>query len=363
MKFLHCADLHLGGAEPQERMKALWRMLDFCAKNGVQLLLIAGDLFESAQVPRRVRQEVFAAFAQRQELSVVIAAGNHDPLCRGGCYDEELPENVYVFGAEWSCVEIAELGVRVWGASFTEEKAPAFRPQRHVRQEGILELGVLHGDLVSENAGSDYRAVTQSAIAAAGPEYLALGHIHQRSRVQRAGQTCYAYSGCLQGAGFDEVGEKGAYLGQWNEGRLEMAFVRLCGSMCIECGLEVTGVDTLQQVVNAYEERIGLQKQHRVKLTLTGQSRQAWDTAALERLLQDYALQIRIADETRKAADEDAIAGENTLRGAFVRRMLQKIAALENAGRDAATERLALQYGLEAFEGEVGTDAHRADSH
>ena len=40
-------------------------------------------------------------------------------------------------------------------------------------------------------------------------DYIALGHIHKFSGIKRIGNTYYAYSGCPEGRGFDEEGDKG----------------------------------------------------------------------------------------------------------------------------------------------------------
>jgi len=363
MKFLHCADVHLGGANAQERMQVFVRMLDFCSENDVQLVLIAGDLFEAPRVEESVRASAFHAMEMHPDVSILIAAGNHDPKCAGGNYDGKLPENVYVFGPKWSCVSIEDMQVRIWGASFSAQVEPRFSvPERTPRKkDGYLELGVLHGDLVSENAESGYRAVSQEVIAKTGLDYLALGHVHQRSRFMRAGQTSYAYCGCLQGAGFDEAGEKGAYLGKWDENGLRLSFVKLCGSMWLEEEMDVTGLQDLMHIAQEAKKRIG-RTQHPVRIRLVGEAAQAVDVSALLRLVKEKGRDIRIEDET-VTADFATLARENTLRGAFVRRMLDKISEKEASGEDAATERLALRYGLAAFEGEVRTHVDRADTH
>ena len=113
MKFLHCADLHLGCVGGQERMRAFERMLDFCKREGVSVLLIAGDLFEAVRADERTRRRVFDLLAGNPSLCTMIAAGNHDPLCAGGNYDGSLPGNVYVFGHDWSCAEIPAYGVKI----------------------------------------------------------------------------------------------------------------------------------------------------------------------------------------------------------------------------------------------------------
>ena len=77
---------------------------------------------------------------------------------------------------------------------------------------------VLHGDTLNPN--SPYNAVTKEQIASSGLRYLALGHIHQSSGLLRAGHTAYAWPGCAMGRGFDELGEKGAYLVTLTDSRL-----------------------------------------------------------------------------------------------------------------------------------------------
>ena len=99
MKFLHCADLHLGCPGGGERMRAFTHMLAFCKSEKVEILLLAGDLFEAARADERTRRQVFSALAENPSLCVLIAAGNHDPIGPGGNYDGPLPENVYGLAA------------------------------------------------------------------------------------------------------------------------------------------------------------------------------------------------------------------------------------------------------------------------
>lgn len=358
MKFLHCADLHLGCPGGGERMRAFTHMLAFCKSEKVEILLLAGDLFEAARADERTRRQVFSALAENPSLCVLIAAGNHDPIGPGGNYDGPLPENVYVFPREWSCAEIPAYGARVWGASFASDREPPFAPAARKRRltPGLYDLGVLHGDLTS--ADSAYRPLRPERIAETNVQYLALGHIHARSEVRRAGRTLYAYSGCLQGLGFDEVGEKGAYLGEVGENGLSLSFVKLCGSMTLERTLNVTGCRSLTEAALLYDRTIGPLRGHRLLLTLTGSpSGFAVDAQALARLLADRAAKIRIEDETRPELDFSAAAREDTLRGAFVRQMQRRIDQAQADGGDARTELLALELGLSAFEGEVTGDA------
>ena len=76
MKFLHCADLHLGCPGGGERMRAFTHMLAFCKSEKVEILLLAGELFEAARADERTRRQVFSALAENPSLCVLIAAGN-----------------------------------------------------------------------------------------------------------------------------------------------------------------------------------------------------------------------------------------------------------------------------------------------
>ena len=62
----------------------------------------------------------------------------------------------------------------------------------------------LHGDIRGE---IDLRRLKGKNI-----DYLALGHIHTYARGELDERGVYAYSGCLEGRGYDECGEKGFVL-------------------------------------------------------------------------------------------------------------------------------------------------------
>jgi len=354
VKFLHCADLHLGCPKGKERMNAFRRMMKFCEDQEIALLLIAGDLFDSPDPDENTIQQVFSVFSENPRLCVLIAAGNHDPFMKDSVYDRALPDNVYVFPGTWSCVEIAELHVRVWGQSFTAQTAEPFAlPTKKVKpKEGFADLGLLHGEVTNT---SQYRAIPKEMIRQSGLVYLALGHIHERSDILRAGTTLYAQAGCLQGMGFDEIGEKGAYLGELDGNRnLAMSFVMLSDSQTVERTLNITGCKHLTDIYRKYEQQIGDVRPNRLKLTLMGETL-LQNPDALEMLLSKYTGGFLLEDET--TPPRALSAGEDTLKGAFIRQMEEMIADKERQGLSAKVEKAALQYGLMAFSGEVNTDA------
>ena len=94
MRILHLADLHLGwqpeflGEKKDERARErdslLARAADFAldAKNDINAVLIAGDLFETHRPPRPLVEMAIAQLQrlQRGGLFILTVPGNHDEI-------------------------------------------------------------------------------------------------------------------------------------------------------------------------------------------------------------------------------------------------------------------------------------------
>lgn len=69
-----------------------------------------------------------------------------------------------------------------------------------------------------------------------GIDYLALGHIHQHREEKLDDRGIYVYSGCLDGRGFDECGEKGFVLVETGGGRVHTRLCRFPAGFSMRCG-------------------------------------------------------------------------------------------------------------------------------
>jgi len=368
VKIIHCADLHLGaelsalGERAAQRRQELlinfFRIVDLCKEEHADALLIAGDFFEGAG--RACAPQVKAALGEIPDTVVAIAPGNHDYFCADSPYaDEDWPSNTLIFRSGLDCAEFPEKRLRLWGAAFTETYVTApLLTSAAVPKDNLINICVLHGELVSEGQPSNYNPVTLSQIGASGMDYIALGHIHKRSGIEKRGSTYYAYPGCPEGKGFDELGEKGVYAGTVWKGGVELAFRPLCRRMNLEARADISGAGTDREAAGmafaalreAYGERC---REHLYKLTLTGTPREGYapDCGAIARLLTEteHLYYCKAKNGTRPALDLAALAKESSLKGFFVRRMLDK---MSDAKERAQYER-ALHLGLKAFDGEV----------
>lgn len=304
------------------------------------MLLLAGDLLDStgayAETAVMLR-EVFASL----DCPVFIAPGNHDYYCAASPYARmALPENVHIFRGGMECVELPELGVRVWGAGFTDAVAPPPLRSFHADGgDGLLNLGVLHGDLGAP--GSRYGPISESDVAESGLDYLALGHVHTYSGLLKFGGTWCAYPGCPEGRGFDECGEKGILYLELEKGGCRAEFIPVC---CRQYMVLTAEADNIAAALPGGTEN------HICRLVLTGETDAAPDLTALYQQLSPrfYALQLR--DRTTLRRDIWEAAEQDSLRGLFLRRMRKNY---DSAATEAEKERVvqAVRWGLAALDG------------
>ncbi len=97
MRLLHTSDWHLGrsfhGASLlDEQADALDRIVELAVDNAVDLVVIAGDLYDRAIPPAEAVQLFTATLARlrRADIAVVAIAGNHDSHVRVSVYDPLL---------------------------------------------------------------------------------------------------------------------------------------------------------------------------------------------------------------------------------------------------------------------------------
>lgn len=369
VRFLQASDFHIGApltglGEKGRRLRselllAFSRMVQLCRAEKPQLLLLAGDLFDQGTADSSALELICSELATLKETRVFIAPGNHDPAALGSPYQEQSwPDSVHIFKGPLEVVELPELKTRVFGAGFVKERqTTSLLSGLQTPQDDWINIGVLHGDLSPQSV---YNPLTPPQIAGTGLDYLALGHIHLRSALEKAGSTYYAYSGCPAGRGFDECGDKGVYLGQVEKGRVHLAFHSLGGRQFLEVPVDITDCSTSGEMLAAVEKAIDEfpeQTRHFYRFRLRGSLPLAAMPAIdlLQQSLADRLWYVQVKDETQAHVDWDVLAQERSLKGVFVKRMLAELNQAQAAGDEerAMLCRQAVKLGLEAFSGEV----------
>jgi exonuclease SbcD len=205
LRVLHTADVHLDsdsyGAEHRERGRRVFkRIVDRALVEEVDLLLIAGDLFDHNRVPDEtvafVRTEL-----DRLRQPVVILPGNHDALCTNAIYDRHDltigASHVHVIRKlNGETLEFPELDAVVWGRAM-EEHEPQFRPLADIprRDNRRWCLAVAHGFFYEERQRAERSSpIFADEIRDTGWDYIALGHQHIQTDVSQ-GRVAAWYAG------------------------------------------------------------------------------------------------------------------------------------------------------------------------
>lgn len=236
MKFIHFADAHLDSPFRglsflpskefnqiyQAADQSLTRIVDLALAEKVDLVLIAGDTFDSAKPSPRT-QLFFAQQIKRltdAQIQVVMIFGNHDHMRREDLLVNQSPYFKLIGANE--AVEKATFKTKdnfnydVVGFSYlnnhiTEDKIPDFPGKEHNYTFGLMHAQEKEAD----SRKNVYAPFTVSEVQALNYNYFALGHIHARRNLSE--KPWIVYSGNIQGRHINEMGAKGCYLGVIDE--------------------------------------------------------------------------------------------------------------------------------------------------
>jgi len=358
IKLLHAADLHLdSGFESlppetaaerrKEQREILFKLSGIAESHGVDAVLLSGDIFNGIDAERETERD-FCRTMGVLKCPVLISPGNHDPYTAYSIWETvHLPENIFVFkNSNIECVVLPGVKARFWGAGFQNTFCrPLLRdfsaPEKRTDMPDIM---VIHGDV---GAGeSAYNSISREDLLKCGMDYVALGHIHTRSPLKKVGETAYAYPGCTEGRGYDETGEKGAYLVTISEDGVSAEFIPLGGIRYEVIEVDIGGKNIVKAVLNAVE---GLSTNDCCRLILKGECEELPDANLLRKKFEGLFRDLQIRDETTLKTDVWAQVGQDTLSGVFISKMSKMYKAAKSTEEREKIE-LAARYGIAAIE-------------
>jgi DNA repair exonuclease SbcCD nuclease subunit len=195
IRFLHTADWQIGmgheslgeaaGTLRRARLAAVEGLLAIARERSADLVIVAGDVFESNAVSPDVVRGLLSLIERADGPPVLLLPGNHDPLQPGSVYRSRAwrpPPSVRLLDtAEPLMIAGAEFLPCPCVAKHSRKDPTRWIPERAHAGAGPIRVGVAHGcwTLVPD-IGEEDHPIAPEAATRADLDYLALGHWHGR---------------------------------------------------------------------------------------------------------------------------------------------------------------------------------------
>ncbi len=392
IKVLQISDLHLdrsmlGGRlklpfdkaqhRQRELREALIRAVDFARSEKVDLVLIAGDLWEEDNLATDTATFV-ADTLGKADVPVIIAPGNHDFYSPGSHYSDDIlaarfdrrwPENVYIF-RDYDFSHYTPPGlpdVSITGLAYRSNQPISMRRLgEHIEPpEAALRIAVIHGSRDDHLPSGKMSTLpfSDKELLAQPFDYTALGHYHSRAVIQDdAGKVKGSYSGSACALSVGDTGVKGCLILEIKSGGVDeksMEFIELDERRLHRIRIDVSGLQHTQAVENKIRETLEkeeVRSQDMALVELTGSyimgSRIAFDSEFIQNAC--YHLHIDTSNVRPEwSLEDDQSLTPRTTEAIFRARLKKMIDEAAERGDQAEVVRLqnAFIYGMDALHG------------
>jgi DNA repair exonuclease SbcCD nuclease subunit len=364
IKLLHTADHQLGvkfigfgekGKQLRQAVKeSLKATVDLALAEAVDLVLIAGDLFDSNAVSRNLVNDAVTQLKRLAPKPVCILPGTHD------CYDASSvyrrPEfraipNVHIFTDEMRSIPFPDLDLTVYGRANlhpTGTESPLRGLEKN--DETKYHVAMAHGEMAIEGKfAGDYYPIEGREIVVSGMSYVALGHWHRFADFSQGDVKAF-YCGAPETLSFEE-GEDSGYvlLVSIDELATRVEKKRVGKYLWRTVDLEIEAFEGEQEVLQEIRKHADSNTLLRVRLS--GLKPLTWDVGE-ERLageLEDLFFHLEVAAGELTTSLKPIRVGdfpETTIMGQFLRLMEKRLEAADPAEKPVLEEALRRGFAL-----------------
>lgn len=341
MKILHCADIHLDSKMSsvfeaprarERRNEILHRfceMVEYGYKRGVEVVLICGDLFDTSNVSSLTMSTVTKCIEAHPEMLFFYIRGNHDEDAFLSVR-EDRPDNFFSFGENWTEYSLGESDrVHLYGVEINGLNNTSLLESFSAEDE-FINLVMLHGqagaDIATDSEALDLRLLRGKSV-----DYLALGHVHAYGRERLDERGIYSYCGCLEPRGFDEPGEHGFVILDIDEEAKSIRdeFIPFATRRMWEIPVDVTDTGDTADIIACMREVLSdssFSAGDLVKVSLEGSFNVEGeiDINYISTVFKGDFYAFRVENHTKPYIDYDKYAGDESLKGEFVRLCMQE---------------------------------------
>lgn len=324
IKIIHTADIHLGSkinanlsGEKMEKRRlevrgTFMRLVDFAKENDVKAIMLCGDVFESDNPFKKDKDWFYNLVEKHPDIDFLYLRGNHDSNSESPLNKEF--SNLILFDEDWSYKTYGN--VVIGGIELKDVNKKSLYSTLNLNGENI-NIVMLHGN-VSSSEGKDNILINK--LKDKNIDYLALGHIHAYKQEKLDARGVYAYSGCLEGRGNDETGEKGFVLLTISN-TVESQFIPFSKRQIVEEIVDITDIADAYSVYQKVKTTIKTSADNLLRVILTGEN-VIDDTSLesdLEKMLENDYFSVTVKDKTTKKIDISKYEKDLSLQGEFVR--------------------------------------------
>lgn len=365
LRILHCSDLHLdtsfagiglpamiGGRLRAELRSTLGNILSEARRLGVDVVTIAGDLFDQSTVVPETARFLVQQFERMGNIKVLITPGESDPYSNHSLYAlTRWPQNVHVFAtSEFQPLRLSE-SVVIWGAACPAMSPDAWKHQIHVTSQPLC-LMLAHGVVETDRAHS-LHCIREKDLGLSGIRLALLGGRHKSDTYSDAARLIFP--GSPQPLSWDDQAPgRGPLLIDIDDGNISMQRIDLKTWSFTEFAVDLGDCSSIPEAARHVEQCISklqvIDLQSAIfRVVLSGQPATRLSLSEIQNVL-DPDINVVLCSDFSTNYDLESLIQEQTVRGLLVRRALDAMAhATDN---DAKNELMAsLTIALLALEG------------
>lgn len=327
MKIIHTADLHLGSSFTRfdstisnnrnlDLTTSFMSLIDYANRNDVKVIMLSGDVFDNNRPLKRDKVFLYNLIESNPQIDFLYLKGNHDTL---ESYERSDLPNLKLFSEEW--MQYVYDDVVISGIEINEKNQMTMYEELQLPSK-TYNIVMLHGQIVDSRSVSS-GTINLPLLKNKNIDYLALGHIHSYSSAKLDQRGTYVYSGCLEGRGFDECGEKGFVIIDTEKKTHE--FVVGSGKQIFDLKVDLTNTTSESEAISKVNENINsIDGSSMVRISLVG--RISYDSDNLcERVKKRFEknfFYFEVKNRTLKIYNQNDYLYDKSLRGEFVRTVL-----------------------------------------
>lgn len=359
MKFIHIADMHfdspfvnladkenLGEKRRLEQRKIFKKVIEYIKNNNIEYLFISGDLYEHKYIKKTTIEYINNLFKEIPNTKIYISPGNHDPFLKNSYYNKfNWNENVKIFTNKIEKIETEK--ANIYGFGFDDFYCTDCGIENlEIDEKNKLNILVIHGTLNGASIEEkQYNSIKSKTLEEKGFDYVALGHIHKLDYNTSENQRI-VYPGSTASLGFDELGGHGMIVGELEKEKINVQFIKLDETEFKIQELDITEINSKEELIEKINE-LNIEENNLIEIYLTGKRNFEIDTYEIKKFITNEKI-IKIKNKTKINYNLEKISEENTLRGIFVKKMLEKINSLENEDEKDILEK-SIEIGLESL--------------